>query len=110
MDEQQLQEQREAMYEKVTSCYRDGQIVIATAEGLTTMNLTTCIEQPIDKLLYDLNRDELTISLTISMFLADPKWVNDFASTQVIRALYEQRAALRAENALLQEALKQNES
>ncbi len=106
MDEQQLQEQREAMYEKVTSCYRDGQIVIATAEGLTTMNLTTCIEQPIDKLLYDLNRDELTIS----MFLADPKWVNDFASTQVIRALYEQRAALRAENALLQEALKQNES
>ena len=106
MDEQQSQEQREAMYEKVTSCYRDGQIVIATAEGLATMDLKACIEQPIDGLLYDLNRDELTISI----FLADPKWVNDFASTQVIRALYEQRAALRAENALLQEALKQNES
>lgn len=47
------------------------------------MPITKFIKQPIDGILYDLNRSEEVV-LT---FLPDPKWVNDYAVAQVIRSL-----------------------
>ena len=47
------------------------------------MPIADFIKQPADGILYDLNRNESTV-LT---FLPDPKWINDFAVAQVIRAL-----------------------
>ena len=52
-------------------------------DGLRTAPLSQFIEQPADGILYDLNRGEEVV-LT---FLPDPKWINDFAVSQVIRAL-----------------------
>ena len=69
--------------EKVLAEYEKGNIVVATVEGLQVIELIEFIKQPVDGMLYDLNRDELTI-LT---FIDDPKWINDYAVCQVIRAL-----------------------
>lgn len=69
--------------ETIISEYQKGKIVIATVEGLHTVDIDTIINQPINGLLYDLNRSEETI-LT---FIDDPKWINDFAATKVIRLL-----------------------
>lgn len=63
----------------------DGNIVVACFDGLQKMKLSEFIEQPIEGILYDLNRDEAVV-LT---FINEPKWVNDFAVAKVIRALKE---------------------
>jgi hypothetical protein len=62
---------------------KEGKIVIATFDGFTEDDLDEIIKQPIDGLLYDLNRDRATI-LT---FIEDKKWVNDFACMKVIAKL-----------------------
>jgi hypothetical protein len=69
--------------DKVLKEYMDGNIVIAGVEGLSVVSLDDFIEQPIDGMLYDLNRNEATILA----FIEDPKWINDYAVCQVIRAL-----------------------
>ena len=61
-----------------------GNIVYASFEGLFSVPLDEVIQQPIDGLLYDLNRNE-SVVLT---FIDDPKWVNDFAVATVIRKLH----------------------
>jgi hypothetical protein len=63
-------------------CENDN-IVVAGIEGLQVMPLKEFIKQPVDGMLYDLNRGE-TVVLT---FIDDPKWVNDFAVCRTIRAL-----------------------
>jgi hypothetical protein len=62
---------------------KEGKIVIATFDGFAEVDLDEIIKQPIDGLLYDLNRDRATI-LT---FIEDKKWVNDFACMKVITEL-----------------------
>jgi hypothetical protein len=69
--------------DKVLKEYMDGNIVIAGVEGLSVVSLDDFIEQPIDGMLYDLNRNEPTILA----FIEDPKWINDYAVCQTIRAL-----------------------
>ena len=63
---------------------KNGFLVIAGFEGLQKAKLSEIVKQPVEGLLYDLNRDPVTI-LT---FINDPKWVNDYASMQVIRLLH----------------------
>jgi len=70
----------------VLSEYKKGNIVVNTHEGLMMAKLTEVINQPAEGLLYDLNRDEMTI-LT---FIDDPKWINDYACMAVIRKLKKQ--------------------
>ena len=69
--------------DKILEEYKNGNVVIATPEGLQGTKLSEFIKQPTDGLLYDLNRNEAVI-LT---FIYDPKWVNDYAVCQVIREL-----------------------
>lgn len=69
---------------------KKGNIVVSTFEGLQIGKLSEIIDQPIEGLLYDLNRD----AGTILTFLEDPKWVNDYACMQVIIALKERIAKL----------------
>lgn len=68
---------------KILEEYKEGNIVIAGIEGLQVAKLSEFIKQHTDGMLYDLNRSEVVV-LT---FLPDPKWVNDYAVCQVIRAL-----------------------
>ena len=69
--------------DKILEEYKNGNIVIATTEGLQGTKLSEFIKQPTDGLLYDLNRNEAVV-LT---FIDDPKWINDYAVCQVIREL-----------------------
>jgi len=69
--------------DKVLEEYKNGNIVVAGVDGLQGMVLKEFIKQPTDGMLYDLNRDEVTVLTLIN----DPKWVNDYAVCQVIRAL-----------------------
>lgn len=65
---------------------QDGNVVFASIDGLEVMNLQEFIKQPIEGILYDLNRDE-SVVLT---FINDPKFVNDYAVAKVIRAMKQQ--------------------
>ena len=74
MTEEQIKEKVLAEYQKGNVCYR-------TVEGIFTAKMEQFVKQPIEGMLYDLNRDRATITA----FLNDPKWVNDLALTEVLR-------------------------
>lgn len=74
---------QETIKEKILAEAKEGNVVIISVDGLMVGKTQEIIKQSIETLLYDLNRDEMTI-LT---FLPDIKWINDFAVSQVIRAL-----------------------
>ena len=79
---------REKLRAYILSERGKGNIVFHGLPGeLMAAELGKFVEQPVEGMLYDLNREE-EISLT---FLDDPKWVNDFAVALVIRKLVEQR-------------------
>jgi len=64
---------------------KKGNVVFATCEGFMTSPIDEFIKQPIEGLLYDLNRD----SATIFSQLDNPKWINDYAVNLVIKKLKE---------------------
>jgi hypothetical protein len=62
---------------------KKGNIVFMSTEGPIIAPIQTFIQQPIDGVLYDLNRiEEVTLTQ-----IEDKKWVNDFAVAKVIRQL-----------------------
>ena len=71
------------MKDKILKEYEKGNIVIIGSEGLQGIPINEFIKQPIDGMLYDLNRNEAVV-LT---FIDDPRWVNDYAVCKTIRAL-----------------------
>ena len=71
--------------------YTRGNIVVSGFDGLGVGNLEAIMQQPIEGVLYDCNRDEGTI-LT---FLNDPKWVNDYALMKVCKYLYRENEKLK---------------
>lgn len=73
----------EEIKDKILEEYKNGNIIVATSEGLQISVLSEFIKQPAEGILYDLNR----IEPVVLTFLPDPKWINDFAVCKVIRAL-----------------------
>lgn len=73
----------ESIKEKILEEYKKGNLVIRNFQGLSVYKVSDFVKQPVEGILYDLNRNESVI-LT---FLPDEKWINDYASTQVIRQL-----------------------
>ena len=67
----------------------EGKIVIMTFEGAQEGSLPGILEQPTEGLLYDLNRDRLTVSHWMSDEEYGSKWVNDYAVYCVISYLHE---------------------
>lgn len=70
--------------EKILEEEKKGNVIIASMEGLSVASLKDIIKQPTEGLLYDLNRDRLTV---LTIVENNPKWINDFAVCQVITAL-----------------------
>lgn len=89
--------------DKILKEYEKGNIVICSPDGIVGTSLSEILKQPIEGLLYDLNRDEMTI-LT---FVEDKKWINDYALTKVVRALKSKVDDLEATNKEIRE---ENES
>ena len=69
--------------DKVLKEYKKGNIIVAGIDGLQGMPIKEFIKQPVEGMLYDLNRDEATVLTLID----NPKWVNDYAVSKVIVAL-----------------------
>jgi hypothetical protein len=78
-------ENREPIKNVILREYKEGNIVFLTPEGIARVNFEEFIKQPVDGMLYDLNRNEATI-LT---FIDDRKWINDYAMCKVVRKLKE---------------------
>ena len=71
--------------DKIFEEEKKGNIVVNGDRGLEVYSLREFVNQSVEGLLYDLNRNEATI-LT---FIDDPKWINDYACCMVIRYLME---------------------
>ena len=67
--------------EVVMEEYRKGNIVYMSIEGPMTRPITEFVKQPVDGILYDLNRLEEVI-LT---YIEKEKWINDYALTKLVR-------------------------
>ena len=78
-------EKKESLKDLVLKKAKEGKVVFMTWDGPREADLNEFIKQPTEGLLYDLNRDRVTV-LT---FIEDPKWVNDFAVGLVIAKLKE---------------------
>lgn len=64
---------------------RQGNVVFATLDGYAVAPLDEFVQQPVEGILYDLNR----LPEVVLTFIDDPKWVNDFAVQMVIKRLRE---------------------
>lgn len=62
---------------------KEGKVVIAAFEGFREIDINDLVNQPVDGILYDLNRN----GETILTFIEDIKWVNDYACNLVIKKL-----------------------
>lgn len=76
--------------EQIIEEAKKGNVVINTIEGIVMAPIKELASQPVNGLLYDLNRDECTIL----SFIDDPKWINDYACAMVIRHLKAEIATL----------------
>jgi len=65
---------------------KEGKVCIMTIDGLMEADLDGFISQPTEGILYDLNRDRVTV---LSFIEGNPKWINDFAVGLVIGRLKE---------------------
>lgn len=70
--------------DKVLSEWDKGNLVFADIEGLKSIKFEDFIKQPLEGMLYDINRDTATILSSID----SPKWVNDFALIKVLEYYY----------------------
>ena len=68
--------------------YERGNIAIMGIEGIMVMPMKQFLKQPIEGMLYDLNRDMATVRTWIRA--GNPKWINDYAVCKVIRELKRQ--------------------
>ena len=75
---------RKSIRDKVLAEWNKGNLVYADIEGLKSIKLEEFIKQPLEGMLYDINRN----TATILTFLDDPKWVNDFALTKLLEYYY----------------------
>lgn len=77
MDEKELRD-------KILEEYQNGKICYRTIEGVLSAKIEDFVKQPLEGMLYDLNRDRATIL----SFLDDPKWTNDLALTALLEYYY----------------------
>ena len=69
---------------KLLEDWNNGNLVYVDIEGLKSVKFEDFIKQPLDGMLYDINRN----AATILTFIDDPKWVNDFALTKLLEYYY----------------------
>jgi hypothetical protein len=77
----------------IDKCEKKGHVVINTGfSGLEEYDLNDMVySQPVEGLLYDLNR----LPEVIWGFIKDPKWINDYAVYLVIKKLHADNTSLR---------------
>jgi hypothetical protein len=74
----------ESIRDKVLSEWDNGNLVYADFDGLKSIKFEDFIKQPLEGMLYDINRC-LPVIMT---YINEPKWVNDFALTKLLEYYY----------------------
>ena len=74
----------ESIRDKVLAEWDKGNLVYADVDGLKSIKFDDFIKQPLEGMLYDINRC-LPVIVT---YIEDPKWVNDFALTKLLEYYY----------------------
>ena len=74
----------ESIRDKVLAEWDKGNLAYADVDGLKSIKFEDFIKQPLEGMLYDVNRC-LPVVLT---YIDDPKWVNDFALTKLLEYYY----------------------
>jgi hypothetical protein len=75
----------EKLKDVIRSREKDNRIVIEAHDGLMDAYIDDFIKQPLEGMLYDLNRlPEVTMTM-----INNPKWINDYAVYLVIKKLKE---------------------
>jgi len=75
--------------------YEKGNIVYRDIQGVKSISIENFIKQPLDGILYDLNRLEEVI---LTHAPTDEKWINDFALVKLLKYYYEENKRLRNES------------
>lgn len=88
-------------YDLVTSKWKEGKVVWMSEEGPLVMDFDKWVKQPLEGLLYDLNRD-LAVVLT---FIDDQKWVNDYATVRLLQYFYDKYQNSRVEIEVLEKQI-----
>lgn len=78
----------EELRDKIFEAYKEGYICYRTPEGVMKQRIDDFVKQPLEGMLYDINRDKATILAN----LKDPKWINDFALTVLLEYLTKNKA------------------
>ena len=92
-----MDKKKQEFYELVREQEKQGRVVILSMfpdghNDVSSYDLDTFISQPIEGLLYDLNR----LPEVVATYIDDPKWVNDYAVYLVIKRLKEKLAEYEA--------------
>lgn len=81
----------EELLGKIMEAQQDGKVCFATCDGIMAQDVYKFLEQPVDGILYDLNRDKATtiaLARSADSFIGR-RWINDLAIAFVIRKLKE---------------------
>ena len=73
---------------------KNGEIIFLTEEGASVAKIENIIKQPIDGLLYDLNRDYATLA-TMAKSSKSMRWVNDMALVNVLKYVLNENNKLK---------------
>jgi hypothetical protein len=99
MSEKELTEieKRKNLSDLISKKRQEGKVILATIDGFMEADLENLVNcQPVDGLLYDLNRDLVTCLSWVEAS-EDIVWVNNAASGIVIEYMSKQIDALRSE-------------
>lgn len=86
----------EEILEYIIKNAKEGKIVCMTIDGLREGKLEDMMKQPIEGLLYDLNRDKASL-YTLAKSSKSQRWVNDLATVECLIYLYNQNKTLKEE-------------
>lgn len=91
----------------IDSAYNENKIVFMTVDGLMSVDIDEFIKQPVEGILYDLNRDGATIR-TLAESSKNIRWINDLAFSNVFKIVFNKYKAIEKENNELKAKLNEN--
>jgi len=78
--------EKKDIIEAQRKAFDEGCVLFNTCEGVVKMKLKDIVNQPTDGLLYDLNRDEATVTTIFD----EQKLMNELATINVLKFLHGQ--------------------
>ena len=81
----------ESLLKEIERYAKEDKVVIATLDGLKVISIKKLLNQSVEGVLYDLNRDLATL-ITKFKNTANIKYINDIAMANVLKYMYNQQS------------------